>query len=278
MTRLGRKMEMDEYKTVVKDMLGYVHKVCVENGIRYFVAFGTLLGTIRHNGFIPWDDDIDIWMLGEDYEKFVEVFTRSTSEFYILDSENSPYYYNLMARICSKAGVLKMKGVTDVDNLGPFIDIFRLYKCPADREERMAYYQQIVNLNVDIKFTLPMRYFKTVPFKRKIAALVHSTLRLPKRFGIGTAGLKREREQLIRKYEGTDTPYYHSLSELNRTDKRLFTADEVMNVEPHPFEDIEVMVPTAYDQILTRIFGDYMQLPPVEQRVPHHHFVPYWKA
>ena len=250
----------------------------MENGIRYFVAYGTLIGAIRHNGFIPWDDDIDIWMLGEDYERFVEVFERSTSDYYLLSSENSPHYFNLMVRICSKAGILRMKGVTDIENLGPFIDVFRLYKAPAERETRLDYFHQIVALNLDIKFTLPLRYFKTLPLKGRLGSWYQSVLRLPKRFGVGTAALKQARERLIRQYETTSSPYYHSLSERDSSDRRLFLSEEVMNVQPHPFEDIEVLVPSAYDQILRRIYGDYMQLPPEAQRVPHHHFIPYWKA
>lgn len=272
-----RRMTIDEHKKILIDMLEYVHKICIENHIHYFVAFGTLLGAVRHNGFIPWDDDVDIWMLEEDYERFVEILTLNSSEYYIVSSENSPYYYHLMSRICSNRGILKLNGVTDIDNLGPFIDIFRLCKVTENLEERLEYYKQIVNLNLDIKYTLPLKYYRKLNFKGKTKAGIHCLMRLKKRFSIGVAGLKEEREKLIHKYQNCETSYYHSLPEHSVLDNRLFTVEEIMNTETHSFEDIEVLIPTEYDKILKRKYGNYMEFPPEEQRVSRHHFVSYWK-
>jgi len=272
-----RRMTIDEYKKILKDMLAYVHKICIENDIHYFVAFGTLLGAVRHNGFIPWDDDIDIWMLGEDYERFVEILTANSPEYYIVSAENSPYYYHMMTRICSNKGTLELNGIIDIENLGPYIDIFRLCKVTENLEERLDYYKQLVDLNQDIRYTLPLKYYRKLRFKKKIFAGVQCLKRLKKRFSPGVAGLKEERERLVCKYQDCETSYYHSLPEFSVLDNRLFTIDEIMNVETHSFEDIEVLIPKAYDKILTRKYGDYMKPLPEEKRVTRHHFVPYWK-
>lgn len=273
-----RRMEPDEYKSIIKDMLKYVHKVCVENGIHYFVAYGSLLGAVRHNGIIPWDDDIDIWMLGEDYDKFVDVFTKSTSDYYILDENNSPYYYHLVVRICSKSGILKLKGITDIENLGPFIDIFRLYKAPEDSDERMKLYAAVRDANRDVRYSLPIRYYKALTPKVKAATLIYCLERLPKRCFVGTKKLKEIRKKIVTQYENTDSNLYYAVFDFkNLSDKRIFTRKQIEEVEPHPFEEFEVLIPKDYDTILTRIYGDYMQLPPPEKRVSKHHFTPYWR-
>lgn len=274
----ARLMKIEDYKTLVKDMLGYVHKVCIENNIHYFVAYGTLIGAVRHDGYIPWDDDIDIWMLGEDYERFVDVFSQSTQNYYILSADNSPNYYNLMSRICSKAGTLKLKGVTNIDNLGPFIDIFPIYKAPEEYEERMKFYEEIKNANFDVRYSIPFKYYRTQTLKGQVSSVLQIIKRIKKRYFIGTKELKRIRRELVTKYENTDSDCYYAVFDLARiSDKRIFSRKEIDEVEAHRFEDIEVLIPKAYDSILTRIYGDYMKLPPIEERVAHHHFIPYWK-
>lgn len=271
-----RKMSIDEYKQVIKNMLGDVHKFCMEHNIRYFIAYGSLIGAIRHNGFIPWDDDIDIWMDGEDYDRFVEEFSKDDSKYYILSPENSPTYYNLMTRICSKAGTLKMKGVENVENLGPFIDVFPIYKAPNDHDSRMAFFEEIKKSNLDVRYSLPFRLFKTVPLKKRIPMYYHCLRRFGKRYFVGTEKLKERRKTLLRKYENTDSDWYYSVFEVKVSDRRIFTLEEKTNVELHKFEDIEVLIPSAYDTILTRLYGDYMTPPPEEKRVTRHHFTPYW--
>jgi len=278
MSKAGKIIEPNEYKTLIKDMLADFHKICVDNNIRYFVAYGTLIGTIRHNGFIPWDDDIDVWMHGEDYDRFVDIVSNSNSKYYILSLENSPYYFNVMARFCSNEGILKLKGVPDIDNFGPFIDIFPFYKAPENREERMKFYNEIYAASLDVKYSLPFRYYKTLSFRSRMSAYLECIKRWKKRYLIGTEKLKKAYKELITKYEETDSlRYYPVFHRLNVPDRRLFSQSEIEEVELHKFEDIEVFVPKSYHSIMTRLYGDYMKLPPVEEQVPKHHFIPYWK-
>ena len=276
MRKSGDIIEINEYKALIKDMLAYVHKICIENDIRYFVAYGTLIGTIRHSGFIPWDDDIDIWIVGEDYPKFVDIFSKSTTDYYIISPDNSLNYYNLMTRICSKAGILKMRGVINIENLGPFIDVLPLYKAPEDREERLKYFEEIRQANIDVRCSLPLRYSKTRTIKGRIKSCIDMFSRIHCRIQ-GTEAIKKKRSTLVTKYEKTNSNVYYDVFELRYSFVREFTGEEINNIEYHKFEDIEVAIPSAYDKILRDIFGDYMKLPPEEERKSHHHFVPYWK-
>ena len=274
-----RKMDVSDYKKIITEMLGYVHKICVENNIHYFVAYGTLIGAIRHDGFIPWDDDLDIWMWGEDYDRFIEILTKSTSDYYILNADNSPNYYHQMTRICAKAGISKLKGIVDIDNLGPFIDIYVIYKAPEDPDERLKLYSSIRAANLDVKYSLPLRYYKTLTLKGKIKSALQILKRLKKRHSIGTKKLKEIRKKMVTQYENTDSDlYYVAFDSKKTTDQyRLYTRKQIEEVEIHKFENIEVLIPSAYDEILTRIYGDYMELPPVEKQVTKHHFTPYWR-
>lgn len=276
MYNLNRRMDINDYKIVIKDMLYDVHKICVENNLHYCVAYGTLIGAVRHDGFIPWDDDIDIWMLGEDFQKFVELFTTCSSDYYILSSENSPYYYNLMTRLCSRKGILQLKGVPDIENLGPFIDVFPIYKAPEDYKSRMAFFEDIKNINSDIKYSLPLKYYKTQSFKGMVVSFLRCLKRVRKRWLVGTKQLKMIREELVKRYEKSDFNYFFAAFE-KEPNQFLFERQDIEEVETHKFEDIEVFIPTAYDKILTSIYGEYMVPPPAEQRISRHHFIPYWK-
>ena len=278
MKKVSQTMTLEEYKKIIKDMLGFVHKVCTDNNIHYCVAYGTLIGTIRHDGFIPWDDDIDIWMLGEDYERFIKIVSTTSNNYYILSAANSPYYYNLMTRICAKTGILKLKGIVDIDNLGPFIDIFPVYKAPENYDERMSFYAEIRDANYDIRYSLPLKYYKLLPLKKKISTVKHIIKRFRKRYFIGIENLKQIRTDLVKRYERTNVDCYYAVFDLAKiSDKRVFTRKDIEETELHKFEDIEVLIPKAYDKILTRIYGDYMKMPPIEERVSRHHFTPYWR-
>ena len=163
-----KEMSMSDYRMILKEMLSDLHSICMENHIRYFVAFGTLLGAIRHNGFIPWDDDIDICMPREDYEKFCCLLNSKRYPYYMLTPEDNRFYYNCFSRFCSQKGTLRLKGIMDINQLGPFIDVFTLDRITKDNHERQVYYHKIRKYTVLARYALPFKYYKTLTFKRKI--------------------------------------------------------------------------------------------------------------
>lgn len=274
--RTGRPLTGDEYKKEITKVLAAIHDICGRNDIPYFISFGSMLGAVRHKGFIPWDDDIDICMKRDDYERFCEVLPRETNDYYVLSGETSPNYYFYFSRVCSRSAVLKLTGIMDVDDLGPFVDIFILDKTSEDLEEREKHIEDVVKLNHKIKYALPVKYFRTLPPKRRLKVM----LNLPKRIGAmragGVEGIKKKRKELILKYHDSDSQLYTACFD-RHPELFLFTESELSDLILCKFEDLEVYIPAAYDTLLTRRYGDYMTLPPVEQRVTQHHFVPVWK-
>ena len=128
------KLTTAEVKKIELDMLAYIHKVCVENNIRYWVCGGTLIGAIRHNGFIPWDDDIDIDMPRPDFERFKKI--ADSSRYMLLTAENEKYYY-ASAKLVDNNTVLNENNFEgNIDGLGVFVDIFPLDGLPSDAKKQ----------------------------------------------------------------------------------------------------------------------------------------------
>ena len=117
-------LSMDEIKSVELEILKYVHDFCEKNDIKYFINYGTLIGAVRHKGFIPWDDDIDICMFRKDYEKFIELFSKDDGKYKILSLESSDKYYNNFIKVIdSKTKIEDERNYKTYDS-GIFIDIF----------------------------------------------------------------------------------------------------------------------------------------------------------
>ena len=270
------KISSSEYKELLKDMLDDFHKICIRNNLAYFVAFGTLIGTVRHDGFIPWDDDIDVCMPRDDYEQLISIIEKEDSPYYMLTPGNSRYYYNNFSRFCSKKGFLTLHGIIDIDNLGPFIDVIPLDNVTEDENKRQEYYQRVRELYLLTRYSLPGRYFKTLTLKKRLKMYLNLPKRIYARLMGGTEGIKKQKEMAIEKYRNMPTGLL-SASFDRLSDILLIRSEEIEELLLHPFEDIEVMIPAKYDQILKRIYGDYMKLPPIDQQVPKHHFIPYWK-
>lgn len=271
-----KRMETSEYKQILKNMLEYIHQVCTNNNIRYFVSAGTLIGTIRHSGFIPWDDDIDIWMPYEDYLKFKKIVSDSDGLYYLLSPEDNKYYYHVFSRFCSKEGRLELKDMPNIENLGPFIDIFVLHKASYDKAERLKVFNSILEYNKKIKFCLPLKYYKSVSFKTKIWLLTHLHTYIINRFFVGISKLKSKRDEVVCSCDHTESKLYYSASGSRCFDAILFREEDLNNPICHKFEDIEVNIPPNYHELLTKRYGDYMQLPPVEERHTRHHFTTYY--
>ena len=243
------------------EILDEVDRICQKNDIAYFLDSGTALGAIRHGGFIPWDDDIDVGMMREDYERFITAAEKELGErFFLQIFKTDPYYYKFNAKIRLNHTFFPEKSSVNMQHRGIFIDIFPFDYLPEDDSKAKEMLQRSRVLFRRVWFTRPD--IKPVLFKDKLLKLLYSGWSYQKQ--------RTNYENFIRSFENDKTGkttcfIYHML----RKKDYMFNVDDMLPVKPVPFEDRTYMIMNDPDAYLTIMYGDYMQLPPVEKRVSH---------
>ncbi len=260
--------QIDNYDSLRKiqltqlEVLKKIDKICNENGITYSIAYGSLLGAVRHGGFIPWDDDLDICMLRPDYEKFISIW--KDDEMYLLQNKDTDAdFFQSFTKIRKKNTAFVQE--TDIGkkyHKGVFVDIF-----PFDRvaDGKLKRKKQKLNIMFSLVFT---REF--APTKNGSLVNLASKLLLkitPKKYYHKLA--KKISKKVVKyKYNNDlmlfDTCTFASLN-------KYFDADLFDNIVKIKFEDMEVSAFGNYDAVLTKIYGDYMKLPPKEDQTWFHH-------
>ena len=128
-----KEIGIEELKSLQVDILKKIHSFCEEKNLRYFIAYGSLIGAIRHKGYIPWDDDIDIVMPRKDYDLFINSFNGNVDNLHVLCPENTPSYYTPYANVCDKRTILDEFHLTHFGiDVGVKIDVFPLDNVPED--------------------------------------------------------------------------------------------------------------------------------------------------
>lgn len=248
-------------------VLDYVDAFCRKNNIRYTISGGTLLGAVRHGGYIPWDDDMDIQMLRSEYDRFSELWNKTKEEhpyeYVSIESGNSLGY--VYGKVHNPKTITLLHGV---ERTGVYIDVF-----PVD--------------DVLDEDDFKRRYAKRKKLYQSMFAA----------FAIETNNYLGFAHKLVYKFRarGKNRNYYaeqiNNLAKANNgkgarkvfemvsgflckhpMDKAIF--EDYADIK---FENRVYMAVKDYDSYLTETFGDYMTPPPVEQQKSHHAFVPYWK-
>ncbi|WP_172119757.1 LicD family protein [Actinomyces faecalis] len=256
-------------------VLAELHRVCTQLGLEYAVYGGTAIGAVRHQGFIPWDDDADVCMAREDYERFLELAPAHLRPgFRLLDPRSVPGYPQTFA-------VLGMEGTEFVSQAArrrPFVmplgvDIFPLDTVPSDsaafrRQCRGTWlWGRLLFLRgtPDPSLTLP------TPARQAAVAIMHAVHWGLRALHVTPAALQRRWERTARRFEGQEGPVLADHSTANPA-HWVVERSELFPARVVPFEDIMVNLPRSYDAVLRRGYGDYMELPPPEQRVNHQPF------
>lgn len=232
-----------------------VLEVCEKYNLRVWAEGGTLLGTIREKGYIPWDDDIDLAMLRPDYDKFQEVAPKELPKSYFIQNGYTDYYFNGITkiRIEGTAAILAHQHVNFIRHQGIFIDIFPLDALPDDPAD-------LNQLMIDAKRIIrPLKYYCGGDYSPLHPQVLMRTLRgayLMKTHG--RQSIYKQYEDLFRKYkiEDYDKVSLHAwYYDLKRFSREKHWYDDTLWM---PFEDIMMPVPSGYHEILTMQFGDYM--------------------
>ena len=244
---------LEKIKVIQLEIMDYIDKICKKYDIKYCIFWGSLLGAIRHKGFIPWDDDIDIAMLPDDYKKFMEVMENENSDKYYLQNIYNTKYYIFPF---SKVRKYHTTRIDEESNYLPFkkginIDVFPLFKYPTSKFKQFLFKYRLQVINV-----LLTRDYKQEKSKKKyINVFLHLVPR-----SLTNKVLIRKMNKLLN-YNGEFNEY--RVTYKKGFDKNCF---DVITV---PFEDRKYTAPAGYDKILTELYGDYMTPPPKKDRHGH---------
>ncbi len=257
---LTKEQEVQIQKTGLEMLKSFVD-ICNKLGLKYYTLGGTMLGTVRHKGFIPWDDDIDVGMPREDYNAFMQMAQELLPEHYFLQSfDSDPEYPLCFAKIRdSRTTYIETAFNNRKMNHGVFMDIFPLDYYPDSKVKQLMFDKKMSIYDKKIRDSL------NVPRPKKLRSRLLSIIVDILLQDVHTACEKKDKLMSSVK---TSTILANICSPW--TKKEYVPAEWFGNGVQLEFEGLCVTVPEHYDKWLTRVYGDYMTLPPIEKRRTHH--------
>lgn len=267
---MNKELEIEELKKIELDILCFIDDVCQKNNINYSLAGGTLLGAVRHKGFIPWDDDIDILMVRDQYEKFMDIMSNLNDEKYSLISfKNNEDYGNLFSKVVDKTTTIVEEYAKAVKGMGVYVDIFPVDNLGNSKEEANKNLSKIkFKKYLGVAWNWKHFYInKSRGFFRQIPRFIFFVL---SRFH----NIKKDCSKIEKRFVNCSDEFMGSICGVYGNKeimpKKVFDNYTLLDFENRQFKVIE-----GYKDYLTSLYGDYMKLPPVEKRVTHHTFKAY---
>lgn len=250
---------------VLLEIAREIKRVCDENGIRYFLYRGTFLGAVRHRGFIPWDDDMDFAMVREDYEKFRKIAPEKLGKNYCFQDWHTEERYPLpFGKVRKKNTVYFEAKSKRLEENGFYVDIYPLDYAPEDSRERKLLGRKQVHLErlllMKSHYT-PWQEEDRINYKKRLGYIPYQLL-------AALCSRKRLVETYDRISKGNTGNMLYENSGIAGV--HYFQADWCRNLSLYSFEDDRFYGPLDYDSCLTQLYGDYMTLPPEDQRENRH--------
>ena len=269
-----RAIDIEEHKRVQLDILKFVADFCEKKGLRYFLADGTMLGAVRHKGFIPWDDDIDIRMPRPDYNKMMQIFNEECGSvrYHLVNPRDKDAQHYFVKIIDTKTIKIEPEKDYSTGFLGVDIDIFPIDGSPENESDFLQWGRKIRSYNKAYTYKTKSLY---LALRATVGNYVKGRVRpnwswlfMP------ASNIADKVNTLSEKYtygKGTYVSFIGA-GDLFRVPYECYKDFVMMK-----FEDSEFRVPAGYDQALTAQYGDYMTLPPIEKQVTHHKNNIFWK-
>ncbi len=260
---MDQEIDIKEMQDIEIKIMKYFHDFCEKNSIKYILAYGSCIGAIRHDGFIPWDDDIDVLVPIVDFDLLVSN-SNLFSEEYALKTINTDERYIYTYGKLADSNTRLSESFDPDHNIGIYIDIFPVYSLPQNGFQRMLRFNWIQFLEIlCIATRQPIvkgkNVFRTVV--QRILGMIGKSI-----------GLNKLNAQIVKNAKKTKygSTSYYSVLPPNYGKKEIFNIDLFENRIIHKYENEAFFVSCFYDKYLHQLYGDYMQLPPDEKRVSHH--------
>ena len=268
------ELNIEQIHQVTLDIVKKLIEICDEIHVNYYVAYGSLIGVVRHKGFIPWDDDFDVVMLRNDYEKFCDYCTKHQKEmrpYKLLTRENEEKYPYNIARLNNMDYQAVYDNVQGYDS-GIFIDIYPIDGAGTNAEQVMKRVKKKKsNLFRITLWSIDDHYTKST-YHKWYRSVIKYFVRLYAKIR-GSKYFLDQLEAFKNLYDIDESRYIAEMtwdSGLTLYEKKWF--DDYLYMD---FENLKVKVPVGYDEFLRCHYGDYMKLPPKEEQIPHHEYKVY---
>ena len=246
------------------EMLKLVDQMCRKSDIKYSLFAGTLLGAVRHKGYIPWDDDLDICMAREEYNRFIHIWQQAPPKGYLLQNkENSPGFTQTFTKIRKEhTTFLETENEIGRYHNGIFIDVFPVDRIPSGRFARYLFFWRCLLYQLFTREYVPKKNGHLMQYGSRVLLFLTS---IPQRAHI--------RERLLTKITSynNNQSFNTTTIETFESIKHSYPPDMMEHFTNLPFEDSSFMCCASWEQQLQEHFGDYMQFPPKEEQTWAHH-------
>ena len=267
---------LSEEQTIILDILKYVKSVCDKNEIKYYLAYGTLIGAVRHQGFIPWDDDIDIFMPRDDYYKFIEAVSRDNHPYYKIVSRDTHKDFTapLPKVIDTRTKLVQDYGFIEKVELGLYIDIFIIDGAGNSYDKALDTYRQSYKLYKNWIYSDTKMF---VPRSNKLISLYRWLKHIPEK-SKGIYYWLDKLDEYDSKLSSYSSEYIGALTAgTPEAERNVWHCSYLGEGILVTFENCQFRAPNQYDKLLRLEYGDYMQLPSADKQKSHHYYIWKWK-
>lgn len=258
-----RKLQLKELDTLV-----YFKEFCDKNNLLFYLCGGCCIGSLRTGGFIPWDDDIDILMPRDDYEKLYKLWDNDKQErFKLLRTDEKIFTGNIFTTIVDTETTCVKANQAHLDiPFGIMMDIFPIDGCPKGKFKRTMQKLNAMIYSLFLAQIVPENHGGIMALGSKfLLSIVRSPKAREKKW--------RNAERRMSKYKIADCEYITELCEGVHSMQPEYPKEWFASAVYREFEGLQMPIPVGYDPYLKKAFGDYMKLPPEDKQKPHHDMI-----